>query len=99
MRKTLLLLVAILPAATLLAQQTRIEVTRTTTPHDDTKPNSPAVPDVYAVSGQFERVLVLRFKYQTDLLAGLEAMVKEHKVRSAVILAGTGRCGTSTSTR
>jgi predicted DNA-binding protein with PD1-like motif len=48
------------------------------------------VPDVYAISGSFARVLVLRFKYQTDLLAGLEKMVKEQKVRNAVILAGAG---------
>ena len=90
MRKLLVVLVAIAPAATLIAQQTRIEVTKATTPHDDAKPNSPTVPDVYAISGHFERVLVLRFKYQTDLLAGLEKMVKEHNVRNAVILAGAG---------
>jgi predicted DNA-binding protein with PD1-like motif len=90
MRKFVLVLVAIVPAATLLAQQTRTEVTKATTPHDDAKPNSPTVPDVYAISGHFERVMVLRFKYQTDLLAGLEQMVKEHKVRNAVILAGAG---------
>jgi predicted DNA-binding protein with PD1-like motif len=92
MRKLVLVLVlvAIAPASALLAQQMRTEVTKPTTPHDDAKPNSPTVPDVYAISGHFERVLVLRFKYQTDLLAGLEEMVKEHKVRNAVILAGAG---------
>src|SRR4051794_689884 len=90
MRKLFLALVAIAPASISLAQQTRTEVTKATTPHDDAKPNSPAVPDVYAIPGHFERVLVLRFKYQTDLLAGLERMVKEHKVRNAVILAGAG---------
>jgi len=71
-------------------QQTRTEVTKPTTPADDAKPNSDQVPEVYAVSGQFERVLVLRFKYQADLLAGLEKMVKEHKIRNAVILAAAG---------
>jgi predicted DNA-binding protein with PD1-like motif len=90
MRKLALVLIAIAPASALLAQQTRTEVTKTTTPHDDAKPNSPTVPDVYALSGHFERVLVLRFKYQADLLAGLEKMVKEQKVRNAVILAGAG---------
>jgi predicted DNA-binding protein with PD1-like motif len=73
-----------------IAQQTRTEVTKPTTPAEDAKPNSPAVPDVYAMEGQFERILVLRFKYQADLLAGLERMVKEHKVRNAVVLAGAG---------
>jgi predicted DNA-binding protein with PD1-like motif len=48
------------------------------------------VPDVYAISGQFDHILVLRFKYQADLLAGLESMVKQHKIRNAVILAGAG---------
>jgi predicted DNA-binding protein with PD1-like motif len=48
------------------------------------------VPDVYAITGKFERVVVLRFKYQADLLAGIEKMVKEEKIRNAVILAGAG---------
>jgi predicted DNA-binding protein with PD1-like motif len=74
----------------LAAQQTRTVVTKPTTPVDDSKPNSDKVPDVYAISGQFDRVLVLRFKYQADLLAGLESMVKQHKIRNAVILAGAG---------
>jgi predicted DNA-binding protein with PD1-like motif len=90
MKKLILVLATMAPASALRAQQTRTEVTKATTPYDDAKPNSPAVPDVYALSGQFERVLVFRFKYQTDLLAGLEKMVKEHKVRNAVILAGAG---------
>lgn len=72
------------------AQRTQTEVTKSTTPAEDAKPNSGKAPDVYAVSGQFERVLVLRFKYQTDLLEGLERMVKQYRIRSAVILAGAG---------
>ncbi|MGB2869840.1 MAG: PPC domain-containing DNA-binding protein [Bacteroidota bacterium] len=72
------------------AQQTRTEVTRATTPADDAKANSVSVPDVYALTGQLERVVVLRFKYMTDLLEGIERMVKEEKIRNAVILAGTG---------
>jgi predicted DNA-binding protein with PD1-like motif len=71
------------------AQETRTEVTNSTTAADS-KPNSDAVPEVYAISGQFERVLILRFKYQTDLLQGLESMVKQHKIRNAVILSGIG---------
>jgi predicted DNA-binding protein with PD1-like motif len=72
------------------AQPTRYESTNATTPVEDAKSNRDQVPDVYAVSGQFERVLVLRFKNQADLLAGLERMVKEQKVRNAVILSGIG---------
>ena len=74
----------------LAAQQTRTEVTKPTTPADDAKANSDKVPEVYAIRGQFDRVLVLRFKYQADLLGGLEAMVKQQKIRNAVILAGAG---------
>ncbi len=84
-------LLTIFPLAGLLAaQQTKREVTKATTPVDDSKANSDKVPDVYAISGNFERVLVLRFKYQADLLAGLERMVKENKIKNAVILAGAG---------
>jgi predicted DNA-binding protein with PD1-like motif len=83
------LLFVILPAA-MPAQQTRTEVVKPTTPADDAKPNSDKVPDVYAVAGQFDRILVLRFKYQTDLLGGLEKMVKQHQIRNAVVLAGAG---------
>lgn len=72
------------------AQVTRTEITKATTPHDDSKANSPDVPDVYAISGQFERVVVLRFKHQADLLAGMEQMVKQHKIKNAVILSGIG---------
>ena len=65
-------------------------MTNVTSAAVDSKPNSDKVPEVYALSGQFDRVLVLRFKYQADLLAGLERMVKENKVRNAVILSGIG---------
>jgi len=73
-----------------LAQRTQREVTKPTTPADDSKPNSKDVPEVYAIDGRFDRVLILRFKYQSDLLAGLESMAKQHKIRNAVILAGAG---------
>jgi len=80
----------ILLAGVTSAQQTRTEVTKPTTPEDDSKPNSDKVPEVYAISGQFKRFLVLRLKYQADLLAGLERMAKEHKIRNAVIVSGIG---------
>jgi predicted DNA-binding protein with PD1-like motif len=72
------------------AQPTPTESTNVTTPAGHTKPNSDKVPAAYALTGQFDRVLVLRFKYQTDLLAGLEHIVQECKIRNAVILAGIG---------
>lgn len=74
----------------LYAQRTVTEAVKPTTPHDDSKANSDKVPEAYAIGGQFQRILVLRFKYQADLLAGFEKMVKENKVRNAVILSGIG---------
>ena len=74
----------------LIAQQTRHEIVKATTPADDSKPLSASVPDVYAIPAKFERIVILRFKYRTDLLAGLEKMVKEQKIRNGVILAAIG---------
>ena len=71
-------------------QTARAEVAKPTTPAEDSKPTTNAVPDVYALSGQFDRVVLLRFKSQTDLLDGLERMVKEQKIRNGVILSAIG---------
>jgi predicted DNA-binding protein with PD1-like motif len=90
MRTRIQILAFLAIASVTAAQSTRIELTNATTTVEDSKPNSPSIPDVYALTGQFDRVLVLRFKYQTDLLAGLERMVKEQKIRNGVILAGIG---------
>ena len=74
-----------------LAQQTRREVVdHAANAADDTKPNSPNVPDALAFNAHLERVLVLRFKYNTDLLAEINRMVQQEKVRNAVILSGFG---------
>lgn len=86
-RWTLLFCLA-LPLA--FAQQTKREVTHPANPVEDTRPNSNSVPDVFVVSSQFQRVILLRFKYDTDLLAGLQLMVKKQGVNNAVILAGMG---------
>jgi predicted DNA-binding protein with PD1-like motif len=73
------------------AAETRREITNAAaSPADDKKGLSDQVPDVYAIRGQFDRVLVLRFKFDTDLLAGIEKMVKEEKIRNGVILSGAG---------
>lgn len=79
-----------LSAALAMAQVTRTEIVKPTTPHDDSKKNSASVPDAYAISSNFERVVVIRLKYQTDLLAGIEKVVKEQKIKNAVILSGVG---------
>lgn len=87
MRFALLLMLA----GALGAQETRREiVNRSARLADDAKPNSEQVPDVYAIPTHFERVLILRFKFDADLLAGIEKMVKQEKISNAVILAGAG---------
>src|SRR3954470_15586156 len=87
MRIALLLLIVALASA----QQTRREQTnRSANLADDLKPNSDAVPDVYAIEGQFDRVVTLRFKFGTDLLAGMEKVVAQQKIRNAVVLAAAG---------
>jgi predicted DNA-binding protein with PD1-like motif len=72
-----------------MAQESRREITTAVSPQDS-KPNNDQVPAVYAIPTEFERVVVLRFKYDTDLLAGLEQMVKQQKIRNGVILNGFG---------
>jgi uncharacterized protein len=85
-----LFLICLLTAFLMLAQQTRRDEVRSSGEAEDARANSANVPDVYAVSSQFDRVLILRFKYQTDLLAGMEKMVKEQHIRNAVILNAIG---------
>lgn len=73
------------------AQETRREIVNAApTPAEDAKPNSDKVPEVYAIGGHFERVVILRFKFDADLLAGIEKMVKQEKIRNAVILSAAG---------
>jgi len=82
--------VSSLAGAAVWAQTTRNEITKATTPEQDSKANSADVPDVFAIPGRMERIVVLRFKYDADLLAGMERMVKEQKIKNAVILSGIG---------
>jgi predicted DNA-binding protein with PD1-like motif len=72
-------------------QESRHEiVNRAPNPADDAKENSASVPDVYAITGRLERVVILRFKYDTDLLAGIEKIVQQQNIRNAVILSAAG---------
>jgi len=89
--KRSLLVVVLLTCLPFCAQETSRElVHQSPGPADDRKPNRQQVPDAYAISGNLKRVVVLRFKYGTDLLSGLENMVKQEKIRNAVILSGLG---------
>ena len=86
--KTLLL--STLGVLSAMAQPTITEVTKATTPEQDAKSNSPEVPEVVAMESRIERVVILRFKYQADLLAGIENAVKERGIKNAVVLSGIG---------
>jgi uncharacterized protein len=75
----------------LLAEESRREIVNSApTPADDAKPNSDKVPDVYPIYGKIGRVVIFRFKNDADLLAGMERMIKEEKIKNAVILSGIG---------
>ena len=75
----------------LAAQETRREIVNAaSSPAEDAKANSDKVPDVYAIQGQFDRILILRFKFNSDLLAGMEKMARQEKIRNAVILSAIG---------
>ncbi len=71
-------------------QMKKTEVIKATTPADDAKGLSAAVPDSVAISAKFERVVIVRFQHQADILAELEKQVREQKIRNAVILNGVG---------
>jgi predicted DNA-binding protein with PD1-like motif len=92
MKHSLLILVCALVLATqMAAQESRREITNpAANPADDAKGLSEKVPDVYAIPTQFDRVVILRFKFDTDLLAGLQKMVKQEKISNAIILSGMG---------
>jgi predicted DNA-binding protein with PD1-like motif len=82
---------ALMTTGLLSAQETRrTNVNPSANPADDAKENSSAVPDVYALTGHFDRIVVLRFKYKADLLAGMEKMVKQEHIQNGVILSGAG---------
>ncbi|MBS1828091.1 MAG: DNA-binding protein [Acidobacteria bacterium] len=90
MKLTLMMTIAAILAAPVFAERTKKELVKATTPEQDAKENSDAVPDVYAIPAQIKNVLILRFKYKADLLAGIEEMVKKNKIRNAVFLSGIG---------
>jgi predicted DNA-binding protein with PD1-like motif len=83
--------VALMAASLLSAQETRrTEVHPAANPADDAKENSSKVPDVYALTGHFDRIVVIRFKYKAELLSGLEKMVKQEHIQNGVILSALG---------
>ena len=90
MQKTMLVLLLLAAVHYAVSQQIRTEVSRATTTAEDLKANSDTVPSAYALTGQFDRIVVIRCKYRSYLLEGIEEMVKAQKIRNAVILSGIG---------
>jgi len=54
----------------------------------DNKPNDPSVPDAYAITGHFDRIVVMRMKFKTDVPHGMEKLVKQKHIQNGVILSG-----------
>ena len=83
--------VALMTAGVLRGQETRRTVTNPSpNPVDDSKPNSGAVPDAYALVGHFDRIVVIRLKNKANLLDGMNKVVKEQHIQNGVILSAIG---------
>ena len=91
-KRNLKLLAAVLASAGVLcAQETRRTIMNpSTNPREDSKPNSSTVPDAYALTGHFDRIVVIRLKYKANLLDGMNKIVKEQHIRNGVILSAVG---------
>ncbi len=91
-KRNLKLLAAVLATAGMLcAQETRTTVPNPSpNPKDDSKPNSSAVPDAYALTGHFDRIVIIRLKYKANLLDGMNKIIKEQHIRNGVILSAVG---------
>jgi predicted DNA-binding protein with PD1-like motif len=75
----------------LCAQETRRTITNPSpNPTDDSKLNSSAVPDAYALVGHFDRIVVIRLKNRANLLAGITKVVQEQNIKNGVILSAIG---------
>jgi len=85
--KLYLSLIALLLCAPLAATA---QIARHPATPEDARPNDPKVSDSYAISGRFDRILVLRAKNKTDLLTEMEKQVKQQNIKNAVILSGIG---------
>lgn len=78
-------------AGVLNAQETRRTIKNpSANPADDAKANSSAVPDAYALTGHFDRIVVIRLKYKANLLDGMNKVIKEQHIQNGVILSAVG---------
>ena len=73
------------------AQETRRVVRNPSPdPKDDSKQNSPSVPDVYPLVGHFDRIVVIRLKQRANLLEGMKKVVADEHIQDGVILSAIG---------
>ena len=84
----LLIVIALCSAALASGQITQTEVTKATLA--DLKPNSDDVPDGYAIDAEFQRTVILRFKFKADLLKSMEQVIEKEGIKNAVILSAAG---------
>ena len=85
------LIAAIFTTASVGAQETHRTVTNPSpNPADDTRPNSSAVAEMYALTGHFDRIVVVRLKNGANLLEGMMHAVKEQNIQNGVILSAIG---------
>jgi predicted DNA-binding protein with PD1-like motif len=90
-RKMEVLAAVLMTASALCGQETRRAIKNpSANPADDSKANSSAVPDAYALVGHFDRIVVIRLKYKANLLDGMNKIVKEQHIRNGVILSAAG---------
>lgn len=81
----------LLMTSVLFAQETRRTIVNPSpNPKDDTKPNSSAVPDAYALVGHFDKIVVVRLKNGANLLGGIRKVVQEQHIQNGVILSAIG---------
>jgi len=88
--KTVALLFLLAATSLISAQQTRREAGHAANPANDRRPNNPGLPDVSVVESHIDRVVILRFRFGTDLLAGLKSTIQKQGIRNAIILSGFG---------
>jgi predicted DNA-binding protein with PD1-like motif len=90
MRKIVFLLSYLIFAGFISCQQFHEPLPGYTVKTPDQVVSNDSVPDVYTVESPFQKVIVARFKHQTDILDGLRETVKRENIKNAVILSGIG---------
>jgi predicted DNA-binding protein with PD1-like motif len=90
MKKNTCLTVLLLSACIISCRQVQEQLPGYTIKTPDHIAINDSVPDVYSVSSTFQRIVIARLKYQTDILEGLRKIVEKESIKNAVILSGIG---------